>query len=79
MVGRDREGKEREGMKQESNPADIDVEILRETNMAIFVSNGDMEAWIPKSQIIDSDENFEIGTSITITIPEWLAIEKELI
>ena len=57
---------------------EIDVEILAKTDMAIFVSDGDNEVWLPLSQIIDPEE-FEIGQTVTIEVPEWLGISKELI
>ncbi len=52
---------------------EIDVVILHETAKAIMVENYNEEnVWIPKSQIeIHND-------GLTIQIPEWLAIDKEL-
>ena len=45
-----------------------------ETEMArLFYIDGS-KVWIPKSQIIEEDE-----TESTIIVPEWLAIDKELI
>ena len=61
-----------------SNLVDVECEIALESNMAIAVTDGTMENerlklfWLPKSQI-------EINDDGTVTMPEWLAIEKELI
>lgn len=54
---------------------------LGETEMAVHLSNGDIDVWIPKSQI-DKKKSMkypEADDSIMITIPEWLAIKKELV
>ncbi len=58
------------------------VSIVRETDLAVqYQINDDLfdpqRVWIPKSQIEDECE--EDDGSGTITIPEWLAIEKRLI
>jgi len=49
-------------------------DILRVTPKAYLFDIGDSKIWIPKSQISDLD----IAES-TFKIPEWLAIDKELI
>lgn len=56
---------------------EIDVDQISGTRDAIFISNGSQEAWIPKSQITDLER--DNGKLISIIIPEWLAIEKELV
>jgi len=50
-----------------------------ETEKAILVQNlKQKDVWIPKSQIeIDSED--EETSMIDIQIPEWLAIDKELL
>jgi len=57
---------------------DIDVDLHHETDRAILVSeSGDKEdaVWLPKSQIeIVSESGY-----LSITLPEWLALEKGLI
>ena len=65
-------------MNKTQNIVEINVEILNETDLDIFISDGDKEVWIPKSQIIEpSDGEYMVGDiMLTITIPEWLAIEK---
>lgn len=50
----------------------IETKVLRETELAVMVENLDgHKTWLPKSEIeIHKDE---------IEMPEWLAIDKELI
>ena len=57
---------------------DIDVQVHHQTDRAILVSEeGEEKIWLPLSQIevvISVD-----GFTATVTMPEWLALEKELI
>ncbi len=46
--------------------------ILRETDMAVLVDFGEVEEWIPKSQIAEIEDGL-------ITLYEWIAIEKGLV
>jgi hypothetical protein len=55
----------------------LDLLISHETDAAVLVSNGIIEVWLPKSQI--SIEYSRVGGLNAITMPEWLAIDKELI
>lgn len=55
---------------------DICVEFLKESDRAIKVSDGNVEEWLPKSQI---EYDGEPGDTITVTMPNWLALEKGLI
>ncbi len=58
-----------------SDLVDIDGELVPpyKTEMAYHFSNGDIKVWLPKSQCEwDTETN-------TMTIPYWLAEEKELI
>ena len=57
---------------------EIDVEIAMETKDAFLVDNGDTEAWVPKS-LIDNEGECTLNKELSITIPEWLAIEKGLV
>lgn len=50
-------------------------EIRRQTELAILFFDGERECWLPKSQIEDQS-NYSDG--VEITIPLWLAEEKEL-
>jgi N-acetylglucosamine-6-phosphate deacetylase len=60
-----------EGMK--SDLIDIACEIKVETDKAILINDGTKEVWLPKSQVEINREDKEV------TMPEWLAKEKELI
>lgn len=55
---------------------DVEVEILSETDKAWRVHDGDRAVWIPKSQA-----EIDIGPSGrgVLTLPEWMAVEKELV
>lgn len=50
----------------------LELEILHETHLAVMVENVEGEnVWLPKSKI-DINGDF-------IDVPEWLAIEKDLV
>lgn len=56
--------------------------VQAQTKMAILIDFVDQECWIPKSQIEDSNppyEDIHTGQTIEVEIPDWLAIEKELV
>jgi len=61
----------------DSDEIEIDVDVRAETPFAMLVYNGDIEAWLPKSQITDICE--ERGKIKSIFVREWLAEEKGLI
>lgn len=53
---------------------DLEVDILKyETPRAYLLIIDGKEVWLPKSQVAYSDDDKKI------TLPEWLAIEKELV
>ena len=54
---------------------ELAVEILKKTEMAIFASDGIIKAWIPLS-LIETEDEIDIGRTITISIPEWLGTDK---
>lgn len=55
-----------------TEPITIACEFIRESPMAVLIFDGNLETWIPKGQILERDDE-------SITIPEWLAVEKDLI
>ena len=60
-----------------------DAVAIRETDKALLVrvgADGDdqKEVWIPKSQILDDSEVFEMGGEGTLVVPRWIVEEKEL-
>jgi hypothetical protein len=52
---------------------EIDGSIQHETDLAYLFHDGQVAVWLPKSQV-----KWDEDTS-TMTMPEWLAIEKELV
>ncbi len=57
----------------------VDVnEILRATDAALLCQIGDVEVWLPRSQISEG-EQYEAGdTDVTLSVSEWIAREKGL-
>lgn len=52
---------------------EIDAVLVNETEKAVLIDNGTLKVWLPKSQTwYDEDEK-------VFKMPEWLAMEKELI
>ena len=60
----------------------IAVTLLGRTDLAILVSDGHREAWVPLSQIEEEIEeptgNFGLVTTTAIVVPDWVAREKGL-
>jgi len=66
-----------------NDPVTVSVEFVTHAAGAVLVKDGDEEAWIPKSQIDDGEDNFdwdtyERGDTVDFDIPEWLAEDKGL-
>jgi len=63
-----------------SDLVDLEVYVHAETEKALFVSGvgpgSDKRVWLPKSQIEINDRSQFLAE---ITVPEWLAIDKELV
>jgi len=58
----------------------VTAEIKVETDDALMINAGfDKDTWIPKSQILDYSDDYKLGDTIEIEIPEWLALDKGLI
>ena len=62
-----------------SNVIDIDGAIEARTDKAVLFHTGNKEeaAWLPLSQIEVHETG--IGGIFTVTLPEWLAIDKGLV
>ncbi len=61
---------------------DFIAEMIHFTDQAYLLYDGVNKIWIPKSQILNYDElpdKLEKGVDYEFIIPEWLAIEKEVI
>ena len=56
---------------------EITAEIIKQTDFAILIDDGEVRVWLPKNQIEQIDRVYE--NCAEISIPEWLAEEKELI
>jgi len=56
---------------------DVCLEVKKETAKAFLVTdtNGELQSWIPKSQIIPN-KGIRIGDTIIFTMPTWLATDK---
>ena len=55
---------------------EIDVEVIRETDMAVLFFDGTKEFWIPKSAMDDWPEDGDSGTAL---VAEWFALKEGLI
>lgn len=68
---------------QKSELVDILCTLYAETDSAILISDvGEKELakWIPKSQVeIDRPDSADKTPDIIVTMPDWLAQEKEFI
>lgn len=62
-----------------SNVIDIDGAIEATTEKAVLFHDGDKSkaVWLASSQI--EIEETEVAGIVTVTLPEWLALEKGLI
>lgn len=60
---------------------DFDNVVVRdESDEAIKVELDDGRiVWIPKSLVHDDSEAYELGTDGTLYIPEWFALNKDLL
>ena len=59
------------------NYIELDLLQLAETDKALLLSDGDREVWVTKSQLEDV-EQLDNGL-VRVVMPEWLAIDKELV
>ena len=68
-------------MSKDNEPVEFeDIELIFISENAWKCSIDDKEIWIPISQMLEgTTEQPDIGDTITIVIPEWLAVEKELV
>lgn len=71
---------------------DLKLELRVNTDKAFGVADGTEEGpkdakgkrrlkvfWLPKSQVECDEPNPKIGKTYTFTMPEWLAVDKELV
>ena len=57
---------------------ELGVMVMKITNDALLVSDGNKKAWIPKSQLV-SGWGYEEGEMFDMEIPEWMAINEGLV
>lgn len=55
-----------------SNLVDITAKLVHQTDGAFLINDGKRKAWVPKSAVEDNGDG-------TFTMPESLAIEKDLV
>ena len=55
-----------------STLADIEARLIHETDKALLLDDGKRKVWVPKRLVEDNGDG-------TFTMPEWLAIDKELV
>ena len=60
------------------NYIELDLTILHMTAEAVYVTDGDIAEWVPKSLI---EDNWDLGwddidKTKTLALEEWIAIEK---
>jgi hypothetical protein len=53
------------------------VEMKHETDGAYLFTDGVDEWWIPKSQVLEME--YIQNSDYELTIPEWLAVQKDMI
>lgn len=53
-----------------------DCRVVRVTDQAVLIWYGDIQLWVPKSQMADAD-GFEPGDGpVTVSVTEWIAAQK---
>ena len=55
----------------------LDLQILKETDLGVYVTDGKRKEWLPKS-LLEYNENHN-NKFTEIEMPEWLGYEKGLI
>lgn len=61
-----------------SDLVDLSVNLVHQTQAAILVNDGTKKVWLPKS-VVEFTEPEGKSRTITLTLPERLAIEKGLV
>lgn len=58
--------------------AELKLEVRGETDRAWRVFDGDIECWLPKSQV-DPEQGTKVGGTHEFLVPQWLAEERGLV
>tara|TARA_Y100000310_G_scaffold57230_1_gene52439 strand:+ start:1468 stop:1668 length:201 start_codon:yes stop_codon:yes gene_type:complete len=62
-----------------SYKAEVDVEVIRTTELALLVTEGETEEWVPKSVLDDEgdiNDASSVGDEGTMILPQKMAEEK---
>lgn len=54
----------------------VTVDIKAESEKAWLLSDSKVTEWVPKSQIIDWEDDPYVGITTDVELPTWLAEEK---
>lgn len=57
----------------------VAVTVIHETPAAWLLHDGIEHHWVPKSQVLDSEDDLGVGVQTSIELPEWLAEEKGML
>lgn len=63
-------------MPDDLDMVDLDLEVVRESDDGVLVSDGDTEVWLPKREIIYDDTTHDAQT---MQVPQWLAEDRGLV
>lgn len=57
----------------------VHVTVVAVTTLGALLDNGHRRAWIPKSQILDREEDLCVAMATKVELPLWLAEEAGLV
>lgn len=66
-------------MSDETVWVELEVKINDPRREAILVNDGKQDTWIPRSQILDYEDDLDVGVHTKVELPVWLAAAKGLI
>lgn len=53
--------------------------VVNTTEHAVLINDGKRNAWLPRSAILDTEDDIEKGEKNSFEIPESLAADKDLV
>lgn len=59
----------------DSAMVDVEGTLKAQTANACLIDDGKVEAWIPSSQM-EEVPDADVGSFVTVTMPQWLAYKK---
>lgn len=57
----------------------INVTVKAETAKAVLLTNGHREAWVPRSQVLDSEDDLQKAVVTKVELPLWMAEKAGLV